>query len=457
MNHSEKMGSLSIPKLLFQQSLPAAIGILMLSINMVVDSIYVGKYVGVLALGAIAVVVPISFFISALGMAIGVGGGSIISRSLGAENTEKAYLTFGNQTLLTVGLSISVVLLSTFFVTEILGIFGGKGELLAPSIIYFNILLPGIPFLAWAMMSNNVLRAEGLPQIAMISMLIPAIVNLILDPIFIITFDWGLAGAAWATTIAYICSGSFTFLYFLFGKSKMSLHPSYLKPDFPIFKEIIEVGGVTFVRQATVSLLAIVINNSLFFYGAEMAVSSYGIISRLMMFVNFPVFGITQGFIPIAGFNFGAQNWKRVKEVLFLAIKSGVTIAVIIFLILFFFAEEIVRLFTDDAALITSTYPALRLVFLLTPSLVVQLLSSAYYQSIGKALPALILTLLKQGIFLIPLVLVMPMYFGLYGIWYSFPIADLLTTIVSAIFIRKSMQNLGINEAPILNQRSLPN
>ncbi|MEZ4978081.1 MAG: MATE family efflux transporter [Chitinophagales bacterium] len=445
MNHSEKMGSLPITKLLFQQSLPAAIGILMLSINMVVDSIYVGKYVGSLALGAIAVVVPISFFISALGMAIGVGGGSIISRSLGAENTEKAYLTFGNQTLLTVGLSLSVVLLSTFFVQEILGIFGGKGELLDPAIIYFKILLPGIPFLAWAMMSNNVLRAEGLPQIAMISMLIPAIVNLILDPIFIIAFDWGLAGAAWATTIAYICSGSFTLFYFLFGKSRMSLHPSYLKPDFPIFKEIFEVGGVTFVRQATVSLLAVVINNSLFFYGAEMAVSSYGIISRLMMFVNFPVFGLTQGFIPIAGFNFGAKKWERVKEVLFLAIKSGVAIAVLIFVVLFFFAEEIVALFTNDSELIANTYPALRLVFLLTPSLVVQLLSSAYYQAIGKALPALILTLLKQGIFLIPLVLLMPLYFGLSGIWYSFPIADLLTTLVSAIFIRKSMQNLGKN------------
>lgn len=445
MNHSEKMGTLPIPKLLFQQSLPAAIGILMLSINMVVDSIYVGKYVGSLALGAIAVVVPISFFISALGMAIGVGGGSIISRSLGAENTEKAYLTFGNQTLLTVGLSLAVVIASTFFVEEILGIFGGKGELLEPAIIYFNILLPGIPFLAWAMMSNNVLRAEGLPQIAMISMLIPAIVNLILDPIFIIAFDWGLAGAAWATTIAYICSGSFTLIYFLFGKSRMSLNPFYLKPNYPIVKEILEVGGVTFVRQATVSLLAIVINNSLFFYGAEMAVSSYGIISRLMMFVNFPVFGLTQGFIPIAGFNYGAKKWERVKELLYLAIKSGVSIALLIFVVLFFFAEEIVSLFTNDPELIASSYPALRLVFLLTPSLVVQLLSSAYYQAIGKALPALILTLLKQGIFLIPLVLLMPLYFGLNGIWYSFPIADFLTTLVSAIFIRKSMQNLGKN------------
>ncbi len=431
-----------IPKLLFQQSLPAAIGILMLSINMVVDSIYVGQFVGSLALGAIAVVVPITFFISALGMSIGIGGGTIISRALGANEDEKAFRTFGNQTMLTLGLSVLVVLASTFFIEEILGLWGGKGELLAPSKVYFKTLIIGVPFLAWAMMSNNVFRAEGLPKIAMVSMLIPAFVNLVLDPIFIIYLDMGLQGAALATTISYMACGIFAFLYFIFGKSQMSLNPSFLKFDKDIIKEIFQVGGVTFVRQGTVSLLAIVLNNALFFYGAEMAITSYGIISRLMMFINFPVFGLTQGFIPIAGFNYGAKKWERVKEVLYSAISAGLIIAIIIFLILMFFTPQIVRLFTKDEALVQQTYPALRLVFLLTPTLIVQLLSSAYYQSIGKALPALILTLLKQGIFLIPLVLILPLYLGLDGIWYSFPIADLLTTIVSAIFIQKSMSRL---------------
>lgn len=442
MTHSDKMGNTPIPKLLFQQSLPAAIGILMLSINMVVDSIYVGQYVGSLALGAIAVVVPITFFISALGMSIGIGGGSIISRALGAKEDEKAFKTFGNQTMLTLGLSILVVLASTFFIEEILALWGGKGDLLAPSKVYFKTLIVGVPFLAWAMMSNNVFRAEGLPKIAMVSMLIPAFINLILDPIFIIVLDMGLQGAALATTISYIASGTFAFLYFIFGKSQMSLNPSYLEFDKNIIKEIIQVGGVTFVRQGTVSLLAIVLNNSLFHYGAEMAISSYGIISRLMMFINFPVFGLTQGFIPIAGFNYGAKKWERVKELVYTAISAGLVIAILIFLVLMIFAPQIVRLFTNDSMLVEQTYPALRLVFLLTPTLIIQLLSSAYYQSIGKAFPALILTLLKQGIFLIPLVLVMPIYFGLDGIWFSFPVADLLTTIVSSIFIKKSMNRL---------------
>jgi putative MATE family efflux protein len=442
MTHSEKMGEMPIPKLLFQQSLPAAIGILMLSINMVVDSIYVGQFVGSLALGAIAVVVPITFFISALGMSIGIGGGSVISRALGAKDDEKAFRTFGNQTMLTLVLSILVVLASTFFIEEILTLWGGKGDLLAPSKVYFKTLIIGVPFLAWAMMSNNVFRAEGLPKIAMISMLIPAFINLVLDPFFIIALDMGLQGAALATTISYIASGTFAFLYFIFGKSQMSLNPKFLEFDKDIIKEIFQVGGVTFVRQGAVSVLAIVLNNSLFHYGSEMAISSYGIISRLMMFINFPVFGLTQGFIPIAGFNYGAKKWQRVKEVLYSAISAGLIIALIIFLILMIFAPQIVRLFTNDESLVQQTYPALRWIFLLTPTLIVQLLSSAYYQSIGKSLPALILTLLKQGLFLIPLVLIMPFYYGLNGIWYSFPIADLLTTIVSAIFIRKSMNRL---------------
>ncbi len=448
MNKSDKMGILPIPRLLLQQSLPAAIGILMMSINMVIDSIYVGKFIGSIGLGAIAVVLPISFLISALGMSIGVGGASIISRALGAKNEERAFITFGNQTIMTLGLSITVVIISTFFIDEIIGIWGGKGDLLIPAKEYFMPLLPGIPFLAWAMMSNNVFRAEGQPKIAMFTMLIPAFINLILDPIFIIWLDWGLFGAAAATSIAYISGGTFAFGYFLFGSTQMNLNPTYLKPDWGIMKEIMQVGGVTFVRQGTYSLLAIVLNNSLFHYGTEMAVSSYGIISRLMMFINFPVFGLTQGFIPIAGFNFGSKEWERVKEVLYVAIKAGLLIATTIFLILAFFAPQIVGVFSNDQVLINQTYPAMRIVFLLTPTLIIQLLSSAYYQAIGKALPALILTLLKQGIFLIPLVLFIPLYFGLDGIWYSFPIADLLTTIVSAIFIRKAMQQLFRQGSP---------
>lgn len=437
------MGTDPIPKILFKQSLPSAIGIFTLSIYGIVDTIFVGKFVGSLAIGAITVVLPITFLIGSFGMALGVGGASMIARFLGANKEEKAFATFGNQTLLTVGLSVFVMVVSLFFQETILKIFGGQGDLLAPSLVYFSIVLPATPFLAWSMMSNNVLRAEGKPKIAMITMLIPAIVNVFLDPLFIIYFDWGLAGAAWATSAAYVASGLFTFWFFISGKSQMSLSIIYLKPKLKYIKEILSIGGVTFARQGSISLLSVVLNNSLFTFGGEMAISSYGVINRLMMLSNFPVFGVSQGFLPIASYNIGANKTERVKEVIYTAIKYGTLLSFAVFCLIMIFARELIGMFTNDVELINTTTPALRWVFLMTPLITIQLIGPAYYQAIGKPKPAFILTLLKQGIFLIPLVLIMPNYFGINGIWYSFPIADFLAALVCFIFLRKSYRELN--------------
>jgi putative MATE family efflux protein len=442
MNTSEKMGNEPIPKILFKQSLPSAIGILTLSVYGIVDTIFVGKFVGSMAIGAITVVLPITFLISSLGMALGVGGGSMIARALGSGDKEKAYLIFGNQTILTVSLSMLVMTVSYLFYEPILRLFGGQGELLAPAAEYFLIVLPATPFLAWAMMSNNVLRAEGKPKIAMFTMFIPALVNVGLDPLLIVYFEMGLAGAAWATTIAYVASGIFTFWFFASGKSQLSLNPIYLKPVASLSKEILSIGGVTFARQGSVSLLSIVLNNSLFNFGGEMAISAYGIINRLMMLASFPVFGVTQGFLPIAGYNYGAGKLKRVKEVIFTAIKFGSLLSLAVFILMMIFASQLIGMFTNDAQLIQDTTPALRWIFLLTPLITIQLIGPAYYQAIGKALPALILTLLKQGFFLIPLVFILPKFYGLNGIWYAFPIADSLAAIVCFIFLRKSYKKL---------------
>lgn len=412
MSDTKNMGVGPINQLLIQQGLPSAIGILMLSINGIVDSIFLGNFIGSLAIGAITVVLPISFLISSFGMAIGVGGASVIARAFGANEKEKALMTFGNQTLLTFSVALVTIVVGVFFVIPLLQLFGGKGDLLQPSLTYFNVILPGIPFLAWAMMSNNVLRAEGVPKIAMITMLIPAVVNLTLDPIFIIWLDMGIYGAGLATCISYISSALFTVWYFVFGNSQMSFSPKYLKPNFPIIVEIISIGAVTLARQASVSLLAIVLNNTLFRFGGELAISAYGIISRTLMLAFFPVFGVTQGFLPISGFNYGAKKFDRVKEVIIVAIKYGTAISLLVFVGVMLFAEPLVSLFTKDQALIDLTTPALRWVFLATPVITIQLIGSGYYQSIGKAIPAMILTLLKQLIFLIPILLILSSFWG---------------------------------------------
>ncbi len=440
MKQSDKLGTEEIPKLLFQMAAPASIGILVMSIYMIVDTIFVGKFVGAMGIAAITVVLPINFLISSIGMSIGIGGASVISRALGSGDRQHAFQTFGNQITLTILVSTIVIFGGSFFQEEILKLFGGNGEILQPAKDYFGILLYGIPFLAWAMMSNNVIRAEGRPKIAMYIMLIPAITNIILDPIFIIWMDMGIKGAAWATIISYACSASFAAWFFFFGGSELKVKLSDLVLKWNIVKEIFAIGIVTLARQGTISLLSIVLNNSLYAYGGAFSVSVYGIINRMMMFANFPVLGITQGFLPIAGFNYGAEKMDRVKEVIRVALKVGTGLAVMIFIALMIFAPQISSVFTNDAELVAKTTPALRICFMATPLIIVQLISSAYFQAIGQAVPALLLTLTKQGFFLIPLILLLPLAFGLNGIWFSFPIADVSAAAVCFWWLRRKVK-----------------
>ena len=439
MKQSEKLGTEEIPKLLFQMAVPASVGIMVMSIYMIVDTIFIGQFVGAMGIAAITVVLPINFLIASVGMSIGIGGSSVISRALGAGDRQHAFQTFGNQITLTILVSTLVIFGGSFFQEEILKLFGGNGPILQPAKDYFGILLYGIPFLAWAMMSNNVVRAEGRPKIAMNIMLIPAIVNLVLDPIFIVWLDMGIQGAAWATVISYIFSATFAAWFFFYGGSELKIKLSDLVLKLEIVKEIFAIGIVSLARQGTISLLSIVLNNSLYAYGGAFSVSIYGIINRMMMFANFPVSGITHGFLPIAGFNYGAGKMGRVKEVIRVSLKVGTGLAVVIFIALMVFAPQIASVFTNDSELIAKTAPALRICFMATPLIVFQLISSAYFQAIGKAVPALLLTLTKQGFFLIPLVLLMPFWFGLEGIWYSFPIADVLAAGVCYWWLRRKV------------------
>ena len=451
MSQSDELGTQPIGKLLVKQAVPASVGFLIMSIYGIVDTIFVGRWVGSMGIAAITVVMPISFLIASIGMAIGVGGASVISRALGADDKQKATLTFGNQVSLTIVLSIVIVFFGLLYLEEILGLFGGRGPILEPAKAYFEITLYGIPFLAWAMMSNNVMRAEGQAKMAMFVLLVPAFVNMLLDPIFIVWLDWGIKGAAWATAASYVGSATFAIYYFLFGKSEIKITIPNLWPNLQIVKEIFAIGGVTLARQSTISLLSIVLNNGLLFYGGAISVSVYGIINRMMMFTNFPVIGITQGFLPIAGYNYGAEQKERVREVINMAIKYGTLIAFFIFSMIMIFTPWIARIFTNDTTLINQSVPALRLAFLATPLITIQLIGSAYFQATGKALPALLLTLTKQGFCLIPFILILPLFFGLNGIWYAFPIADVLSAGITYYFLRREIQRTLVTSPQTIN------
>ena len=438
-NLANDLGTEKITKLLIKQAVPATIGILVMSLNMIVDTIFVGQWIGVLAIAAITVVLPIAFLISSIGMGIGIGGSSIISRALGAENSEKAFLTFGNQICLTVILAILFVFLGSFFSVPILNLFGAKGDILPIASDYFSVIIYGVPFLAFAMMGNPVIRAEGKPKFAMYAMMVPSVLNIALDIVFIKYFNWGIWGAGLATSLAYASCGLYILYFFLSSKSELKIIPKNFKLDFTIVREIVELGGVSVVRQGAISVLMIVLNYSLFTYGGEISISIFGIVNRIMMFAYSPVLGVSQGFLPVAGFNIGAKNNERVKETIKKSIWFGSVLGTIIFIGVLIFKEEIIYVFTNDIILLRETPNATLIVFLAAPIVTMQLIGSAYFQAAGKAMPALFLTLLKQGIFLIPLAYILPKYYGIDGVWWSFPIADVLSTIITVWVLKREI------------------
>jgi len=437
---ASELGTERISKLLIKQAVPASIGILIMSLNMILDTIFVGRWIGIMAIGAVTVVLPIVFLISSIGMGIGIGGSSIISRALGDKKYDLAFKTFGNQISLTVGLSVLFGIIATYWYTPVLQLFGANGEIVLPATSYFQAVMYGVPFLAFAMMGNPVMRAVGQPKFAMYAMILPAIINIFLDILFIKVFDWGIYGAGLATSISYIVCGLFVLGFFLSSKSSLSIIVKNFIPDFTILKQIVCLGGVTVVRQGTISILIVILNFTLFKYGGEIAIAVYGIINRVMMFALFPVLGVTQGFLPIAGFNFGANHVKRVKETIRTAILYGTGVALFIFMGIVMFPDTVVSIFTENCELLSKTPNALLIAFLATPVITAQLIGSAYFQAVGKALPALILTILKQGVFLIPLVYILPKFYGITGVWIAFPIADVLSTSITVVYLKRELK-----------------
>lgn len=445
---SKDLGEEPIGKLLIKQAVPASIGILVMSLNILIDTIFVGNWIGSIAIAAINVVLPVSFFIAALGMAIGIGGSSIISRALGANNHQKALRTFGNQITLTLIVTLTFVTAGLIFVDSIVPGFGGKGAIFDPAKVYYVVVLYGVPVLALCMMGNTVIRAEGKPKFGMVAMMIPSVGNLLLDYIFINLLDYGMYGAAWATTGSYFLCFVYILWFFRSGNSELKLNWKHLALQRDIVKEIGALGFVTLARQAVVSITYLFVNNILYHLGGESSVTVYAIIGRMLMFALFPVLGITQGFLPIAGFNYGAKMYGRVVESINIAIKYAALLALLVFIFIMLFPDTIVRVFTTDAEVVNQTPSAMRWVFAATPIIAIQLIGAAYFQAVGKAIPALLLTLTRQGFFFIPLILVLPNFYGELGVWISFPIADLLSTLVTGFYLNKEIRLKLKREVP---------
>jgi putative MATE family efflux protein len=452
---SDKLGTEKMSKLLLQQSLPASIGFLVMSFYQMVDVFFVSRYAeGEIAIAAITVVLPITFLISSFGMAIGVGGSSVLARALGERNTTKAQKTFGNQIKLTVGFVLFFVLIGYIFQEQLLRVFGANDEIIPFAKKYFNILLLGLPFLGWAMMTNNVIRAEGKPKVAMLTMIIPAVSNIILDYLLIYQFNMGITGAAIATSSGYILSGLYTLWFFVSGRSELKLIPDDLKLDFGLVKEITSIGSITLVRQSMFSILAIVLysqlnkwgliayENTLGQSGGSHAIAIYGLIRGFTLFVAFPIIGIMQGLMPIVSYNYGAKNWQRVRQSVWLAIKWTTSISIILLTIITVFPQELIEIFTEDKDLLNHTPRVLRLIFLSLPLMGIGFIGGGFFQAIGKPIPALVLTLARQGLFMIPLMYILSYFLGLDGVWFSMPLGEILAGIWAGIWLYTRVRSL---------------
>jgi putative MATE family efflux protein len=442
--HSKSLGEESIPKLLKRLSIPATMGMMVNALYNFVDTVFLGRFVGTDAIGALAISFPIQMVIMGLGTMIGIGAASAASRALGAKQIEKADNIVGNAFFAIVIIGLLLVTVGRYYLEPVLNLFGASEVLLPLSYDYMNIILLGSVFLTISMVSNNIIRAEGNAKTAMYSMMIGTGFNIIMDPIFIKVLGMGIKGAALATVLGQILAFLYVLNYFYRGKSNFKIMPHHLKPNKKYLKEIFTIGFPTFMRQIAGSILAIVVNNSLGFYGGDLALSVYGVINKVLMFILMPMFGIVQGFQPIASFNYGAKKFDRIIEVVKISIKYLIVYSTVGFLIIQIFPSSIIRVFNNDSELISLGTTAIRIVSILIPLIGIQIIAASLFQALGKPKPALIVSMSRQIIFLIPLILIIPKInnLGLYGVFIAFPIADFLSISLSLILLKREINLL---------------
>jgi len=441
-----RLGEEKISKLLVNLSLPATIGMMVTALYNLVDTIFVGRGVGAIAIGGLTIAFPIQMVIMAFAQMIGIGAASAISRSLGAKDIEKADYVAGNSFLCVIVLSSTIAAIGLIFTEPMLRLFGSTETILPYATDYITIILWGSIFFSFAMSSNNLIRAEGNAKVAMAAMLIGAILNMILDPIFIFIFKLGIKGAALATIISQFISFLYILKYLYSGKSSLKIKLHHLKPRMHIITEIFTVGFAAFARMVTGSIVAIIVNNSLRIFGGDIALIIIGILHRVIMFLFMPLFGVVQGMQPIVGFNYGAKKFDRVKEAIKLSLIITTTIVTFGWLIAELFPFAIIGVFTRDAEVIEKGSTIMRIILSMIPVIGIQIVGAALFQSLGKAVPSLILSLLRQVLLFIPLVIILPrvLGLGLLGIWIAYPAADILSVILTTLFLRSELKKMNL-------------
>ncbi len=428
---SNKFESESIGKLLWSYSIPAIIGTMSYAIYNVVDRIFIGQGVGPLAISGLALTLPIMTLFAAFGMLIGAGSAARISICLGEKNLIKAEKILGNAFILTIIISGIVYSLNYIFIREILIAFGGTENIMPYAMDYMKVIIPGQIFSTIAFGFNNIMRASGYPQKAMITMLSGAIINTILDPIFIYGFDLGIKGAAYATVISMFINSIWVLSHFIDSKNHLYFKKEHFKLNKEIIVSIISIGLSPFLMQVTASFINVIMNNILKNYGGDLAIGAYGIINSIMILLVLSIIGINQGMQPIVGYSYGAKLYERMFKTLKYAAVSASIITTIGFILAFFFPSSIASIFTNDKELLAISENGLKLSLSMFFIVGFQIVIVNFFQSIGKAKASILLSLTRQVIFIIPGLIILPRFFNLDGVWLAMPIADTLSAIVA--------------------------
>ncbi|WP_027701190.1 MATE family efflux transporter [Metaclostridioides mangenotii] len=442
------LGTDPIGKLLLKYSVPAIIGMMVNALYNVVDRIFIGNIPGVgpMAITGLGVTMPIMSIIIAFGTLIGVGSTTNVSIKLGEGRRDEAERIVGNAISLAVILGIVITIFGTIFLHKILTIFGASEGTIGYAKSYMSVILIGAAFNIMSMMFSNLLRGDGNPKLSAIIMTVGCFMNIILDAIFIFVFNMGIQGAALATIISQATSSMWGLSYYLRGKSNVKFKKSNLNLNKTIIKTIFAIGMAPFAMQLANSMVQLMFNTLLKKYGGDLSIGAMATISSINMLFVMPAYGFVQGMQPIVGFNYGAKKYDRAKKTL----KISLSLATVVFILGALFVQlapqVLVGAFNKDQQLMSITINGLRKYAFAMPIIGISIVGSNFIQSIGKAKMSMILGLLRQVLVLIPMILILPNFLGLNGIWFAQPTADIVSAIVTGIVLIREIRKYPVNQ-----------
>lgn len=445
------LGTDSLGKLLKRYAMPAIIAQVSSSLYNIMDSIFIGQGVGPLAISGLALTMPMMNLGAAFGAMVGAGSAAITSIRLGQGNKQAAEQILGNVVLLNVAMGLIFTLLGLIFIDDLLYFFGASTQTIGYARDYMQIILYGNVVTHLYLGLNCIVRVTGYPQKAMAMMLISIAVNGTLDALFIFGFKWGIAGSAWATVIAQLVPLIIQIVHFSSPSSFLRFRHGIFRFRWEIIKNIIGIGMAPFAIHVCACVVVIVVNNVLQEYGGDTAIGAYGIVNRVAFIFTMIVLGLTQGMQPIIGYNYGARKYDRVSKTLYMTIGWATLTTVVGFIVCELFPYEVVRIFVSEdgtgnaTTLIEQSARGLRLILLAFPIVGFSIVVGNFFQCIGKAKRAIIISVSRQMLFIVPLLYTLPQHLGVDGVWYAIPLADALAALLAAVLLAYQLRKLRKN------------